>query len=785
MIFNERTLRDLEFQKIKDQIQQFVTSKLGREWIESLSPSSNLAWIKNELKRVEEVRWIIETEGFTLEPIEDLWPILRKTHESTSLSPEDLFTILETIRNGRLIKEELYNLEEECPKLFEIAKGIGVFKELEERIWATIDEKGGIRDTASPKLKGLITKKQEIEEVIREELQSFLEKSKYSHLIREKVITRRSSRLVIPIKKNFVSDMDCVVHGNSGTGQTLFVEPTSVVQDNNKIKELGSKIRNEKIRILKALTAKVKEKKEAIKKSQRKLALFDSIFARGRYSIERNCNIPQINRKGHIHLIGARHPMLESDKAVPIEISFGNKFQGALITGPNTGGKTVSLKTVGLFTLMIQSGIPIPASPDSKICVFEKVRSDIGDEQSIEQSLSTFSSHMQNIVAIINEVDQKTLVLLDELGAGTDPQEGAALGIGVLSFLLKTEAKLLVSTHSSALKKFAYRHPELKSCSVDFDPETLSPTYHILEGVPGASNAYMVAEKLGLPKDILSRAKEVLSEGEVKQEDIIRDLQKRGRQIRQREEKLKEELRQSSRERSEYRKLRDDLEKQKEKALSKELSQMDSFLKQAKTEIEKLLAKARKEHDVQKIKDRIHQLIKLKENLHEEKYKLDRKRQVTTLEFSQLDIGDEVLLKDIGKVGEVKEIENPEKIGVEVEGIRFSVKLSDLRRPLFKKKKSSKTDDLTPHFTVSSSSPPSLELSVRGLTVDKAMREVDAYLDKLLLNNIRKAHIVHGKGTGTLRREIRKHLSELSFIKDYYSPPLQEGGRGVTVLELE
>ncbi len=784
MIFNQRTLRDLEYEKIKDQIKQFASSELGRAFIDKLKPSTNLDWIENELKRVDEIKWAIETEGFALDLIKDLNPILEKSKKSTSLPPEDLLTILEALRNGRKVKEELFGLGEECPKLLEIAKGIEVFTELEGRIRSTVNEKGEIRDTASPALKKLIAEKRGIEEEVREKLHSFFDLSKYAHLIQEKVITRRSSRLVIPIKKNFVNDIDCVVHGNSSTGQTLYVEPTSVVEENNKIRELASEIRNEKIRILKALTSKVGARKEAIQESQRRLALLDSLYARGRYAIKRNCSAPQINTEGHVHLIDGRHPLLSSDKVVPIEISFGDKFQGALITGPNTGGKTVSLKTVGLFTLMVQSGIQIPASPDSKLCVFQKVRSDIGDEQSIEQSLSTFSSHMENIVQIIEEVSEGTLVLLDELGAGTDPQEGAGLGIAILGFLLEAKAKLFVSTHSSALKKFAYQHPQLKSCSVDFDTQTLSPTYHILEGVPGASNAYIIADKLGLPGDILAQAKKMLSDGEVKAEDIIRDLQAQRREVIQKEKKLKQKLQEADEKEKRYQKLLGELEEKKEKALSGELKSLDGYLKEAKKRIEKLLAQARKDSREEKIKASLSQLMDIEEKLAGGKSKLERRRKTVTLEIKDLKVGDEVLVKDIGKVGVVEGTEDGENIEVKMGGVKLSVKISDLGPAPQKGAKASDVERPSPQVSVSSTSTPPLELSVRGLTVEEAIRKVDKYLDKLLLNDVKKARIIHGKGAGTLRREIRKHLADQPFIQDYYSPPPYQGGDGVTELTL-
>jgi len=792
-VANERTLRDLEYEKVKAAVAEFASSELGRRHIAALPPTAQLEIIEAELRRVEELKSVLLETDLAMGKLHDLYPILQQAQQTTALAGEDLLKILETLESGRHLKERIYQLEG-YTKLQELAKGIFIFRELEELIRKTIDEKGQIKDNASPKLGELTRKEKELEERIRKALRAILQSSEYASIIQDTVITRRSGRFVIPIKTIKKHELDCVVQDSSDSGQTLYVEPASIVEDNNAIRELEGEIRDEKHRILKELTAKVKAESRHIESTLNVLSWLDSLYARAQYSIRMNCSTPQINTMGQVKLLRARHPLLPQDKVVPIDLSFGKDCQGVLITGPNTGGKTVSLKTIGLLTLMIQSGIPIPASPDSNMAIFTKVRSDIGEEQSIQQSLSTFSSHMRNIVHILREADENSLVLLDELGAGTDPQEGAALGIGVLRFLLESGAKMVVTTHFGALKRFAYKHPRLKTCSVDFDVVTLSPTYRIVEGV-GASNAFIIAQRLGLSPEIIEKAKSFLSEGEVKAEDIIRELQRERKIIAEEREKLIAQLREAQQQRQEYDKMRAEIEKDREKALNEELKQLENLLKSARLTIERSLHAARQKTQEEALRGELKKILALEAELEVPKAhfkELETKRsEIIPLAPEELSVGKKVLIGHIEKVGTIREIMNQEQVVVEIEGLRVIAKPSDLHRPARIKKDikgkgpSYIRPGLKASYSLSAGSSPKLELNVRGMTVSEAIREVDRYLDQVMLSDLKRAFIVHGKGTGTLRREIRKHLAELPQVKKYYSAPPSEGGDGVTIVELE
>ncbi|MGQ9477527.1 MAG: endonuclease MutS2 [Candidatus Bipolaricaulia bacterium] len=787
-VANERTLRDLEYAKIKEIIKGFASSPLGREWVEGLAPSANPAVIRIRLERVEELRRLLEevqpARGFSLGVIHDLRPILEEAHKSTSLPPEEFLPILETVRTARLLRERLLSpglALSGFPRLREIARGLGVFRELEENIARTIDEQGQLREGASPRLRELTSRRRLIEERVKRELEGILQSSAYAGAIQDAVIARRGGRLVVPIKAGARHLLDWVVQDSSDSGQTLYVEPPSVVEGNNELRELEGQIREERLRILKELTARLKLEERGLLKTLRALGVLDGLYAAARFAQEWDCASPRFNLQGHIHLIAARHPLLPKATVIPIEVSFGAGSQGVLITGPNTGGKTVTLKTIGLLQLLAQSGLQIPASPDSELGLFKRVRSDIGSEESIEQSLSTFSSHMRNIIGILREVDSETLVLLDELGAGTDPQEGAALGIAILRYLLLKGAKLAVTTHFSALKRFAYLDPRLKTCSVEFDVETLSPTYRLLEGV-GASNALIVAERLGLSQELIEEAKRTIPEGEVRVEEIIRDLQRERSLILKERQELEERLRQASRLQREYEERLRRLEEEKERALSVELHELEVLLRQTRRELEEVLHRAREEAEA---RTALQELRRLEAELKVAEQRLV-KQERSPLSLGELEVGQRVFLVGAEKVGLVREVLDEGRIAVELDGRRVWTRLADLRRPEVEEE----PHDLpkrspTSSYQLSLKPEVKLELSVHGLTTVEALSKVDRYLDRLLLAEVGKGYIIHGKGTGTLKRAIREHLKELPFVKAFYPAPPREGGDGVTVVELD
>jgi len=777
VVANERTLRDLEYEKVKSIIKGYSSSPLGREWVEELAPSANPAVIAVRQARLAELRRLVEEGEFAIGELHDLRPVLERARESISLPPEDFLPVLETVRSARLLKERLHSLRN-IPKLGEIAQGIGAFRELEENIARTIDEQGRIKEGASPRLQELTRRRRVVEKRIKKRLQRILQAPEYGRMIQDAVIARRGSRLVIPIKASSRHLLDWVVQDSSDSGQTLYVEPPTVVEENNELRELEGEIREERLKILKELTAHLLAEERGLRKTLRALGMLDGLYAAARYAIARHCTTPQLNTYGYIALLQARHPLLPQESVVPIDISFGRGDQGVLITGPNTGGKTVTLKTIGLLTLMAQSGLQVPASPDSELAIFKKIRSDIGSEESIEQSLSTFSSHMRNIIGILKEADGGALVLLDELGAGTDPQEGAALGIAILRYLLLTGAKLAVTTHFSALKRFAYRDPRLRTCSVEFDVETLSPTYHILDGV-GASNALIVAERLGLNREIIAEARRAIPEGEVRAEEIIRDLQRERGLIRQERQRLEERLHEVGRLQREYEGRLRQLREEKEQALSGELRELENLVREAKRKLEEALHRTRQAEARQALQG----VLEIERGLKGAKERLERRRQ-GLLELGELAPGERVFLQGAERVGVVREVTGPERIEVEIGGVRVWARLSDLRKPPEEPQRP-EAKRPRPSYELSAKPEIKMELSVHGLTVVEALSKVDRYLDRLLLADIAQGYIIHGKGTGTLRRAIRKHLKELPFVKDFYSAPPREGGDGVTVVELD
>lgn len=782
VVTNEKTLKDLEYSKLKDILKSFACSDLGRELVDGLRPFADRETLQREFQRIEELRTALLETDLSLGLLLDIRPFLRRAHQTTALTGEEFLAIYETLGQTRRLRDRLISLEN-CPNLQELGERIQIFRELEENISRVFDEEGEVRDGASPRLRELTNRKRVLEERVQRQLQSMIQSGQLSGVLQDSVITRRSGRLVIPIKSSARHELDAVIHDSSDSGQTLYVEPTSVVTENNEIRELDGEIRDEKLRILRELTSKLQAESRKIEETLKALAYFDLLYAKAQFAFHLRCNRPHLTTDGSLHVIEARHPLLDQTTVVPIELRLGERFQGVVITGPNTGGKTVSLKTVGLLTLMVQSGIPIPAAPDSHITLFQKIFSDIGDEQSIQQNLSTFSAHMKNLVGVLREADSQTLVLIDELGAGTDPTEGAALGIAILQQLLHSGAKLMVTTHFSAIKHFAYQHPKLKTCSVEFDIETLSPTYKIVEGV-GASNAFVVAERLGLPSAVVAAAKAHLTEGQVHIEDIIQKLQQERSELSEEHIRINQLAEELEHMKAEYATKLSELRAKKEAALTKELRDTEHLLKQARTELEEALHLAKQGTDEARLREALRQTQERGGQLAQASQQLHSEPAEVPLQLEDLQEGMHVQFRGSKRVGVVRQIVNVERIEVDLKGLRLWAKLSDLVQPTTAKLGEQERRKISVSFDAASASAPQLELNVRGMTASEAIRELDLYLDKLVLAGFTHGYIVHGKGTGVLRREIRKHLATLPIVKSFDSAQPNQGGDGVTIVEL-
>lgn len=773
-----KALRDLEFSKLKEIVSSYCSSPLGREAIDSLVPVCDREGIERAAAEVEEAISFLEGgRRFSLGGAGDLAVLLERAKGGGSLSGEDFLAVLQTMEAVRRIRG-LFPAEV-FPSLSGYAGRLtGGGKGLEERIRSVIDERGRVRDDASKLLSQLIKKKRVIEGRLEAKLRALIDRS--PELISEPVITRRGGRLVVPIRSGALGAMDFIVHDRSSTGQTLYAEPSALVAENNILAGLEGEIRDEVRRILRELTGLFIASEAALLRDRAILAHLDSLFARAAYGAAYRCSFPRIGER--ILLYDARHPLLPQERVVPISITLGRRARMMVITGPNTGGKTVTLKTIGLLATMVQSGIPIPASPDSELPVFSRIRTDIGDEQSIQQNLSTFSAHMKNIVSILAEADSDSLVLLDELGAGTDPQEGAALGVAIIEALLEEGGFVLVSTHLTPLKYLAFRHPRIKTASMGFDPETLSPTFSLIEGLPGKSNAFVIARRLGLPDELIERAKGFLSTGEVRAEDVIEELHREREALSSHRQVARREEEEARRLREEYERRLASFEEEREEALSEGLRRLEGFLRDGQKRIESILAEANAKPDRDRLRRDLHAIYDLRrqaEELSKEKAGPDR----PSLKPENLVEGEAVHVRSVGADGRIVHLDPKGRVTVDLDGIRLVTGPNDLSSPRGGARTSAAKGVRRPRRLPRPGRVP-LQLNVRGMTVSEALREVESYLDRLIRADIRSASILHGKGTGALRDAIRAYLSSCSFIRSYESPPPNLGGEGVTVFEI-
>lgn len=775
-IADDKTLRNLEYDRVKGLLKQFCSSSLGEEAVDALVPLDDRDAIEEGMAEVgEAIAFLDRQSRFSLYGLEDIAPLLEQAQERLFLDGEEFLLVLKTIEATALVRATLA-VQDDLPILRRFADRLFEADALGKRIRMTIDESGAIREDASPALAALARKRRTLEGRVEKKLRSLIDR--HPELLSEPVITRRAGRLVVPIKSGAVGTMGFVVHGRSATGQTLYAEPVALVTENNTIATLVGEIEEERLRILRELTEAFKEKGPALLRNRAILSHLDSLFARAAYAIEDHCSFPRFSSA--IALRNARHPLIDRKKVVPISISLGGDTRMVVITGPNTGGKTVTLKTIGLLTLMAQSIIPIPVLPDSELPLVAKVRSDIGDEQSIAQNLSTFSAHMKNIVSILEDADPNTMILLDELGAGTDPQEGAGLGLAIIEALLQSEAFVAVSTHLTPLKYFAVRHPAVKTASMEFDVDTLSPTFRVIEGLPGRSNAFIIARSLGLAEDLVARARTFLSQGEIRAEDIIEQLQRERQAIVDHRRKTEQELAAATRLKEVYEQKLRSFERAKEEALSPQIKELNTFLRRSQHQVERRLATMKSASAIEEAKAAHREISELRRTLREKEEPAATGGEAA-LSREEIQIGRRVHVRSLNADGRIVQLSPRGKVTVDLEGIRVSTKEQDLA--------AAKEEGPKREFSSHRQSRPmavrvDLQLNVRGMTTSEALREVESYIDRLLLADIRQASILHGKGTGALRDAVQSYLASCSLVASFASARAREGGDGVTVFDL-
>lgn len=799
---DQKLLNTLEFNVIKERLLGLTSSELSGKLCRELEPYNDFEVVSEKLRETDDAVAVIMRKGRPpLGGLTDVVPSVKRAGGGSMLSFQELLSIAGVLKAARRTVNHCREGGEGEETNLILAK-IALLEEdyrLESEIYRCIISEDEMADEASPTLFDIRRKIAREQASIRDKLNDFIHSQKYSKTIRDEVITMRGDRYCIPVKAEFRGEFPGIVHDMSGSGQTLFIEPASVVDSNNKIRELRVKEKQEIERITLLLGALCAEKADVIIKDVKLLAEIDFAFAKASLGLSMKAHKPQINNECRIKIIKGRHPLIDPRKVVPISVHIGENFKTLVITGPNTGGKTVTLKTVGLFTLMCQAGLLVPCESKSELAVFESVFADIGDEQSIAQSLSTFSAHMSNIVKIMKGADDSTLVLLDELGAGTDPTEGAALAMAILESLYQVGATTLATTHYSELKAFTASTEGFENACCEFDVETLSPTYRLMIGVPGKSNAFAISKKLGLDNAVVTRAGEFLSSEDVRFEDMLSDIERRRGEIEKSERRVKELEDEAAR-------LNEELGKEKELFAEKKAE----MVKKAREEAAELVAAAKKESDRMLVE--LRQLLreseegraKLREaealgrELGKMSNEADSEKQKTArkpVEGEQVDMNTPLLPGQTlysasidGKVSVLKPQDKAGNVFVQAGIMKMYLHVSDLKiaGAMPDEKETSKPNkNVSNRSLVDKALNIRPEIDLRGLTAEEAVKMTDRYIDDAISARLENVTIIHGKGTGVLRKEIHNMLKRDKRVKEFRVGEFGEGDFGVTIAKLK
>ncbi|HEX3016126.1 MAG TPA: endonuclease MutS2, partial [Desulfobacteria bacterium] len=688
---------------------------------------------------------------------------------------------------GRILKKFISELPHHYPLLKERGGLIEPFTEIEHNVSRCIGEDAQVLDQASANLATIRRQIKGLQVRIKERLEQMVRGSEYQKFLQDPIITLRDDRYVIPVKQEYRSQIPGIVHDQSASGATLFVEPIAVVQMDNELRQMTTQEQQEVERILAELTRNIENKLAPIEGTMETLGYIDFVFAKGKLSVSMDAGEPKLNDRGYLTIVKGRHPLIQ-ERPVPVSINVGQDFDTLVITGPNTGGKTVTLKIVGLFCLMAQAGLHLPAEHGTEIGVFTQIFADIGDEQSIEQSLSTFSSHMKNIVQILDCADSNTLALLDEVGAGTDPTEGAALAMAILKYLQSRGVKTIATTHYSELKTFAYNNSRVENASVEFDVATLRPTYRLLIGLPGRSNAFEIAGRLGLKDEVVAEARSLLSEQEVKVADLLQNLEETQRatqsdreeaaHLRNQIEEIKRSLEQE----------RHRLAEEGHEIMAKAANQAAELVSKAKREAEQIISDLKaasteeraRFHSLNEAREKLKKLQKQTDDLAEHNQPLPGPGQ----QLKKVKVGQLVEIPKFRQKGYVLAAPNASgEVFVQIGIMKMFIKLTELRSTNEPQRQTYATG--SGRIARNKAELVQRELDLRGMTVDEALYEVDKYLDDAVLSGMNQVHIIHGKGTGALRTAIKEHLTGHPHVKSFRLGEHGEGGTGISVVELK
>ena len=791
---NKKAIHALEYMKIIDQLTQKASSPLGKEKCRRLRPSNNLSEIETmQLQTAHALTRLFQKGNLNFSNVKDIRASLKRLEVGSSLNIVELLTICSFLENVNRVKSygrpDRDDTAPDC--LSAMFQTLEPLTPLSAEIRRCILSEEEISDDASPTLRQIRRGIKIANDRIHTQLNSIVNSNSRTYL-QDTVITMRNGRYCIPVKAEYKNQIPGMIHDQSSTGSTLFIEPMSIVKLNNDIRELELQEQKEIEVILARLSEEVAQYIEALSDNFTIMVELDFIFARAALAMEQNATAPIFNTKGIINLRKARHPLIHKKQVVPIDIRLGEDFDLLVVTGPNTGGKTVSIKTVGLLTLMGQSGLHIPAADRSQLSVFHEVYADIGDEQSIEQSLSTFSSHMTNVVSFLEKADRHSLVLFDELGAGTDPTEGAALAIAILSHLHKQGIRTMATTHYSELKVYALSTEGVENASCEFDVETLRPTYRLLIGVPGKSNAFAISSKLGLPDYIIEKAKEQISQEDESFEDMMTSLEASRITIEKEQTEIQKYKLEIEALKKQLEEKQSKIDERKERILQNANEEAHKILQEAKDyadETIKLYHKFQKDHVDMSTVEKERQKLRQQMNKVEKNMAMKQKKPKPTkqLKASDLKVGDSVKVLSMNLKGIVST--KPDSRGnlfVQMGILRSQVNISDLElidEPVIKTPSLSRTGQ--GKIKMSKSASVSTEINLLGKTVDEAIAEIDKYLDDAYIAHLSSVRIVHGKGTGALRQGVHNYLKRQKHVDSYRLGTFGEGDAGVTIVEFK
>lgn len=792
---DNKSFKVLEFDKIIEILKTKASSSLGLNRIEKLEPSSDFEEVKYRLQETTEAQSILIKRGHVnLGGIHDVLDKVKRAEIGASLDPGSLLMVADTLRAARVLANSLSGDGEEedfnYPIIQSLATSLYIHREIEDAVYNAIVSEIEIADSASSTLRDIRRKIVQKNQSIRSKLNSIISSSTYQKYLQDSIISMRGDRFVVPVKAEYRSIVSGIVHDQSSSGATLFIEPMSIVEMNNELRKLKLDEQEEIERILAELSKMIGEISREIISNQEILEKIDFIFAKGKLSLQMKGIDPKLNKDKNFVIKNGRHPLLDPKKVVANTIYLGDEFHTLVITGPNTGGKTVTIKTVGLFALMTQSGLHIPADFGSSMCVYDNIFADIGDEQSIEQSLSTFSSHMTRIVSILDKVTEDSLVIFDELGAGTDPVEGAALAIAILEDVRMAGAKCIATTHYSELKNYALTKKGVENAAVEFDIETLSPTYRLLIGVPGKSNAFEISKKLGLSEFVINRAKEFINTENIELEDLLQNVEKnriKAEEDRAEAEKLRTEI-QMIRD-AEAEKLAK-LTNQKEKMMERARSEAFSITRQAKEEVDEIIKRLRELEQERASKEKNRQIEQLRKELTDSMGSLQPTvksmivPKVASKEIKNLKAGEDVKVITLNQEGTVVSADDRKKEAVVQIGImKMTLPYKSLQR--IKNQQQATVTKKTRSVIKAKSGRVKGEVDLRGMNLEEATLELEKYLDDATVAGLEQVTVIHGVGTGVLKTGLQDVLKKNKHVKKKRPGGYGEGGVGVTIVTLK